>query len=176
MQENQDVKALNTAYKKPTKENPNQAIKRLQAKSIDELRLTAHYQNEVNQYVNKSLSTNKTLIDVLISKASEGEIIESSLTKEELQNLNKKYLIEQGALGTYAIDIDTLQIFKYISCLEGWKMVTKEPIETAELVGELEYTYTFENPRIPENPDMVILVAKTDQEASYLLRNQILGL
>lgn len=169
----QAVKEQKPAHKKPVNENPKQSVKRIQAETIDKFKVFAIQQVYFNQQANATLTKQKTLIDILISKMCEGELVEVSLSKEELEKLPNEYIVEAGAAGSYAIHIDTLRIYKFVSCLELYKLDGKEEVAPKE--GEQpKAIYKFSKKGLEMPP--VEIEASSDQEAYGKLRAYILGL
>lgn len=159
--------------KKTVKESPSQGAKRVTKETIDKLSLFAMQQLTINQRFSAVIEKQKTIIDILVSKLVEGELDEFNLTKDELAELESKYLIENGVFGPYAIEIDTCKILKYKSCLEGWKIEDAKEVETPE--GEpKQLNFTFKKQDGLEVTREI--VAANQPEAFFKLRNEILGL
>jgi hypothetical protein len=175
----QAVKEDKPLHKKPVKENPNQSVKRLQADAIDKFKVFAMQQIYYNQQANARFDKVKTLQDIFAMKFIEGDLVEAALSKEELQELPNKFIIETGTFGPYAIEIDTLKFFKFISCLEGYELTepaTELPkVEVAE--GEQPaptHLFKFQKKGLESTP--IEIQASSDPEAYGKLRNYILGL
>lgn len=166
-------------HKKPVKENPNQTVKRLQAEAIDKFKVFAMQQIYYNQQNNARLDKQKTLIDIIAFKMIEADLDENTLTKEELLALPNKYIIETGTFGPYAIEIDSLRVFKFISCLENYEMA-EEPVELPKVeVAEGEpapptHLFKFKKKGLEAAP--IEIQASSTPEAYAKFRNYLLGL